>query len=127
MLYSPKAPDADVHINARPLIYHPGMGRAWSSVLVADKLFGIEIVNSLIFGGFAAKGEAFSNVLKTRFDGFTQVAGEHAGFGRHVVGVLPGSAHTSTTLPCSTMSIHWPSATAMTEPTVGDDVGRPSV
>ena len=26
----------------------------------------------------------------------------------------PGSAQTSTTLPCSTMIMHWPSATAMT-------------
>ena len=30
----------------------------------------------------------------------------------------PGSAHTSTTLPCSTIIMHWPSATAITEPLV---------
>ena len=30
----------------------------------------------------------------------------------------PGSAQTSTTLPCSTMSMHWPSATAIIEPLV---------
>ena len=30
----------------------------------------------------------------------------------------PGSAHMSTTSPCSTMIMHWPSATAMTEPLV---------
>ena len=28
----------------------------------------------------------------------------------------PGSAQNSTTLPCSTIIMHWPSATAMTEP-----------
>ena len=30
----------------------------------------------------------------------------------------PGSAQTSTTLPCSTIIMHWPSATAMMEPLV---------
>ena len=30
----------------------------------------------------------------------------------------PGSAQNSTTLPCSTIIMHWPSATAMPEPLV---------
>ena len=59
-----EAANGDVDVNAGPLVNNTKRNRRRSSVLVADKLFGIEIVNSLILWRLAAKGEAFSNVLE---------------------------------------------------------------
>ena len=80
--------DADVHIDSRPLVHHPEGNGAGGTVLVAGELLGIEVVDPLVLGGFAAEGKALADVLEHALDGFTQIAGKEAGFCGCIVGVL---------------------------------------
>ena len=83
-----EAADGDIDVDARPLVHHPEGDGAWGSVLVAGELLGVEIVDALVLGGLAAEGEALADVLEHALDGFPQIAGEEAGLGGHIVGVL---------------------------------------
>ena len=83
-----EAPDPNIYIDTCPLIHHPEGNRAGGAVLVAGELLGVEIVDPLILGRLAAEGEALADVLEHALDGFAQIAGEKAGLGGHIVGVL---------------------------------------
>ena len=83
-----EAADTDIQIDSRPLVHHPEGNGAGSAVLVAGELLGVEVVDPLILGGFAAEGKALADVLEHALDGFTQIAGKEAGFCGCIVGVL---------------------------------------
>ena len=83
-----EAADADIQIDARALVHHAegnGTGRA---VLVARQLLGVEVVDALILGGFAAEGEALADVGEHVLDAIAQITGEDARLGGHIVGVF---------------------------------------
>ena len=85
-----EAADGNIDIDAGPLVHNPeGHGRG-RTILVADKLLGVEIVDSLILGGLAAKGETLAHILERRLDVLAQIPGENRGLGGHVVSILAG-------------------------------------
>ena len=83
-----EAANADVEIDARTLIHHAEGNRTGRTVLVARQLLGVEIVDALILGGFAAEGEALADVFKDALHAVAQIAGENARFGGHVVSIF---------------------------------------
>ena len=85
-----EAADADVNVDASPLVHHPEGDRAGSAVLIARQLLGVEVVDPLILGGLAAEGETLADVLEHAFHALAQIAGEDAGLRGHIVGVLAG-------------------------------------
>lgn len=89
-----KTANRDVDINARPLIHDAEGNRRGRAVLVADQFLGVEVVDPLILGGLAAKGETLADGLEHLADALAQVAGKNTGFRGHVVCILARlSAH----------------------------------
>ena len=61
------------------------------AVLVADKLLGVYVVDSLILGDLAAEGEALADGLEHLEYALSQLAGEDGRLGGGVVDVLAGN------------------------------------
>ena len=85
-----EAADAHIDVDTGALIHHPERDGGRCAVFVADQLLGVEIIDALILGRFAAEGEAVGHVVEYVFDAFAQVAHEQGGLGGLVVGVLAG-------------------------------------
>ena len=86
----PKTADGDINVDPRPLVHDTegdGRGRA---VLVADQFLGVEVVDALILGRFAAEGEPLADVLEHLPDTLPQVARKDAGFRGGVEGEFAG-------------------------------------
>ena len=85
-----KAPDADVHVDAGPLVHHPERHRAGGAVFVAGQLLGVDVVDPLVGGFLAAKGKALAHLGKDVINILGQPAAEQGGLGTGIVGVLTG-------------------------------------
>ena len=83
-----EAADADVYVDAGPLIHHPERNGAGRTVLIARQLLGVEVVDALILGGLAAEGKALADVHKYVLYVFAQIAEEDARLCGHIVGVF---------------------------------------
>ena len=82
--------DGDIHIQTHIGIHHTEGHRRGRPVLIPHQFFGVEIVNALIFGRFAAEGETLADISEHFFDALSQRTAENRGFRGHIVGVLPG-------------------------------------
>ena len=83
-----EAANADVQIDARPLVHHPEGDGAGRAVFVARQLLGVEVVDALILGGLAAEGKALADVGEHVLDAIAQITGEDARLGGHVVSIF---------------------------------------
>ena len=83
-----EAADRDVDVDAGSLVDDAERHRGRRAVFVADQFLGVEIVDALILGRFAAEGEALADVLERVEDGCAELAGEDGGFRRAVVDEL---------------------------------------
>ena len=85
-----EAADADVNVDASPLVHHPEGDGAGGAVLIARQLLGVEVVDSLILGSLAAEGETLADILEHVLHALAQITGEDAGLRGHIVGVFAG-------------------------------------
>ena len=83
-----EAADVDVDVNARALIDHAERNGAGRAVFVADQLLGVEVVDALILGGFAAEGKALADVFERVEDALPELTGEDGRFSRAVIDEL---------------------------------------
>ena len=74
-----EAADRDVDVQADVLVHYAERNRIGCSVLVADDVLGIEIVDSLIVRRHAAVCKAGLELLKALQDALAEAAGENAG------------------------------------------------
>ena len=85
-----EAADIDINIDSCSFINNAERNGAGSSVFVSDKLFGIEIIDSLIFAGISAEGKTFSDGGKALFDAFAEIARKDGRLGGHIISVFAG-------------------------------------
>ena len=85
-----EAADAHIDVDTGALIHHPERDGGRRAVLVADQFLGVEIIDALILGRFAAEGEAVGHVVEHVLDAVAQVAHEQGRLGGLVIGVLAG-------------------------------------
>ena len=85
-----EAADIDINIDSCSFINNAERNGAGSSVFVSDKLFGIEIIDSLIFAGISAEGKTFSDGGKALFDTFAEIARKDGRLGGHIISIFTG-------------------------------------
>ena len=85
-----EAADVDINIDSRSFVNNAERNGAGSSVFVSDKLFGVEIIDSLIFAGISAEGKTFSDGGKALFDAFAEIARKDGRLGGHIISVFAG-------------------------------------
>ena len=85
-----EAPQSHVRIQADVGIHHPEGHRAGGAVLVAGKLLGVEVVDSLILAGLPAEGYPAAEFHEGFLDPLAEVTAKDGGLGGSVVGVLAG-------------------------------------
>ncbi len=56
--------DRNVNIKTYIVIHHAERDRAWRAVFIADQLFFVEVINSLILWRFAAECKSFAEVFE---------------------------------------------------------------
>ena len=83
-----EAPQANVHVDARPLIKHAERHRRRGSVLVAGQLLGVEIVDALCARRFSAEREALGHVGEHFAHAVTKRTGENSRLGGRIVDEL---------------------------------------
>lgn len=59
-----EATNGDINVNARALVDNAERYRGGRAVLIANELFRVKIVDTLIFGRLAAERSAFADVLE---------------------------------------------------------------
>ena len=68
-----EAADAHVDVDRRALIHDAERDGGRRAVLIADELLGVEVVNALVLGRFAAEGETLADVLKDSADAVAEL------------------------------------------------------
>ena len=74
-----KAANRDIDVDTGSLIYYAERNRIGRAVLIADDLFGVEIVNALILRNCTAKGNTLADLLESSDDALAEASGEKAG------------------------------------------------
>ena len=74
-----EAADGDIDVQADIVVHNTEGNRIGRSILVADDILGVKIVNSLIMRCHAAIGETSLELLEALCDALAEAAGEYAG------------------------------------------------
>ena len=77
--------DRNVQIQADILVDYTKRYRRRCSVLVAGDFLGVEIIDSLILGGFSSEGKTLSDHLEDFGNTFPEIAGKHGRLRRGIV------------------------------------------
>ena len=85
-----EAADGDLGTEADILIHDPERHRGSRAVFVAEELFGIDVIDTLVLARISAEGKAAAHSGKAVLHGLAQCAGENAGLCRSVINKFTG-------------------------------------
>ena len=83
-----EATDGNIHIQSDVAVHHAERHRTWRTVLVAHDFLGVDVIDPLILGRFAAEGEALADGAENIRNALAQIACHDRRFRGRIVDVL---------------------------------------